>query len=211
MASSMGMQSKILRLACLFCGLMSLTTALVDNGKLASIDGINYWVGSTAVSRIPSAASLNWTWTESDIVPLTVVRTNATTFTSGDLEETIARFTSSDDVFTPGFLEGKTEIESPNHCSFDSSIKLILFQLSFSSTTVRVRATLIQPFNCMRQPIKTRWPSSLPDTTSSDPLSEPGYARVYRTDPTLYPQGLVTFSRPSDFTLIINWHLRRGQ
>lgn len=147
MTSTMSMQSKILRLACLLCGLISLTTAFVDNRKLASIDGINYWVGSTAVSRIPSAASLNWTWTESDIVPLTVVRTNATNFTSGDLEEIIARFTASDDVFTPGFLEGKTETESSN--TFLVSPIKILFQLSFSSTTARVRATLIQPFNCM--------------------------------------------------------------
>lgn len=93
-------------LACLFSILTSATATVLDKGKLVSLDGINYWVGGVAVSRLPSSAEVNWNWNVSDIVPLTVIRTNVSTFTSGTLNETIASFTASDDVFGLGFLEG---------------------------------------------------------------------------------------------------------
>lgn len=90
----------------MLCGFVSTTTAILDKGKLVTLDGIGYWVGSTAVSGLSSSRTLNWNWTASDIVPLTIIQTNATDFTSSDLDETIAKFTASDDVFSPGFLEG---------------------------------------------------------------------------------------------------------
>lgn len=93
-------------LACLFNIIASATATVLDKGKLVSLHGINYWVGGVSVSRLPSSAQVNWNWTVSDIVPLTVIRTNASTFTSGSLKETVATFTASDDVFGLGFLEG---------------------------------------------------------------------------------------------------------
>ncbi|KAJ5974586.1 hypothetical protein N7481_011796 [Penicillium waksmanii] len=105
MAAFLRMQSAsgIVMLVCLF-SVLAFATAL-DKGKLVSLDGINYWVGGIAVSRLPSSAIVNWNWTVSDIVPLTVIRTNATTFTSDNLKETVATFTASDDVFGLSFLE----------------------------------------------------------------------------------------------------------
>lgn len=93
-------------MACLFNVLASAMATVLDRGKLISLNGINYWVGGVAVSRLTSSAIVNWNCTSSDIVPMTIIRTNVTTFTSASLEDTVATFTASDDVFGLGFLEG---------------------------------------------------------------------------------------------------------
>ncbi|KAJ5243430.1 uncharacterized protein N7469_001757 [Penicillium citrinum] len=82
-----------------------MATAIVDKGKLISLNGVDYLAGGVAVSQLSSSRTLNWNWTLADIVPLTIVRTNATTFTSNELEKSITGFQLSDDVFALGFME----------------------------------------------------------------------------------------------------------
>jgi hypothetical protein len=80
---------------------------IVDNGKLAIVDGINYYVGGIAVSKLVPLPSLNLSSTEGYLVPLTVVRSGKNKFTYDDMKEVISNFTRSDDVFQRGFTEGK--------------------------------------------------------------------------------------------------------
>lgn len=89
-----------------FYSLTCMATAIVDKGKLISLNGVDYLAGGVAVSQLSSSRTLNWNWTLADIVPLTIVRTNATTFTSNELEKSITGFQLSDDVFALGFMEG---------------------------------------------------------------------------------------------------------
>lgn len=110
--------SKMFASVFLLYGFITTAAGLLDNGKLATLNGINYYVGGVAVSKLSTSAPFNWHWTDADLVPLTVIRSNATTFTSDDLEENIAKFTASDDVFGPGFLEG-TSSSAPYQCIFN--------------------------------------------------------------------------------------------
>jgi len=98
--------TRMFMMACLLYSLTSMATAIVDKGKLVSLNGVDYLAGGVAVSQLSSSRNLNWNWTLADTVPLTIVRTNATTFTSNELEKIITGFQLSDDVFAPGFMEG---------------------------------------------------------------------------------------------------------
>lgn len=89
-----------------FYSLNYTATALIDNGKLVSLNGLDYWAGGIAASELSPSRNINWNWSSADIVPLTIVKTNWTIFSSKELEKTITEFQSSDDVFSPGFMEG---------------------------------------------------------------------------------------------------------
>ncbi|OJI98271.1 hypothetical protein ASPVEDRAFT_880966 [Aspergillus versicolor CBS 583.65] len=92
------------RLLVLVAGLVALSQAMIiDNGKLAIVDGINYYVGGAPVSRISPLPSFNLT--DPDLLPITVIRSTVDEFANDDLDQTIANF-SRDDVFQRGFLEG---------------------------------------------------------------------------------------------------------
>lgn len=81
-------------------------STVVSQGRLAAVNGINYYVSAPAVSKLESSVSLNWT-DPADILPLTVIRTNTSIFSDRVLQETVDNFTASDDVFQPGFLKGQ--------------------------------------------------------------------------------------------------------
>lgn len=80
------------------------SSTAVDEGKLATVNGINYYVGASALSKVESSVPINGT-DSTDIRPLTVIRTSASTFTPHMLQKKIDNFTASDDVFQSGFLE----------------------------------------------------------------------------------------------------------
>ncbi|KAJ6135423.1 hypothetical protein N7512_000583 [Penicillium capsulatum] len=82
-------------------GLVS--SVAVDQGRLASVDGINYYVGANAVSKLESSVPFNWADSD-EIRPLTVIRTDASTFTSHILQKKVDNLTASDDVFQSGFI-----------------------------------------------------------------------------------------------------------
>jgi hypothetical protein len=80
-------------------------TLTVDNGKLLSVNGVDYYSGD-AVSRIsPSGhkAELD------DIVPMTIIRTDEALLTANAIKEIISNYSDVDDVFQTGFLESEYE------------------------------------------------------------------------------------------------------
>lgn len=78
-------------------------TSSVDNGKLFTVNGINYY-SSDAVSRVITS---DFDSTRLDaIVPLTVIRTDEALLTMNIVKETISNYSTTDDVFQTGFLQG---------------------------------------------------------------------------------------------------------
>ncbi|KAJ5375815.1 Amidase [Penicillium concentricum] len=77
-------------------------TSSVDNGKLFTVNGINYYSGD-AVSKIVISDSDSTRLDE--IVPLTVIRTDEPLLTTNIIKETISNYSATDDVFQTGFLE----------------------------------------------------------------------------------------------------------
>lgn len=93
-------------LVLLVVNLVALSRAtIIDNGKLAIVDGINYYVGGSPVSRlspVPSSRSTE----DTELLPITVIWSTVAGFTNVDLDGIIANFSRKDDVFQRGFLEG---------------------------------------------------------------------------------------------------------
>ncbi|TVY81362.1 Glutamyl-tRNA(Gln) amidotransferase subunit A, partial [Lachnellula suecica] len=94
-------------------GIFAFAFALVANavstkaGSTVNVDGIYYYVPATSVSslgvsaeQLKAAAS-----TGEDLIPLTVMTRNFSTFDVGTFESTIATFKDQDDVFSHGFLQ----------------------------------------------------------------------------------------------------------
>lgn len=78
-------------------------TSSVDNGKLFTVNGTDYYSGD-AVSRVVTS-DLNSTRFDA-IVPLTVIRTDEALLTKNIIQETISNYSATDDVFHTRFLEG---------------------------------------------------------------------------------------------------------
>lgn len=99
----------------LFCsGIAALVYAAAVNGlsskagSTVNVDGIFYYVPPTAVSILGVASGkLKVAATPgNDLMPMTVVTGDFTTFDSNSLDSIIANFTTKDDVFSTGFLQG---------------------------------------------------------------------------------------------------------
>ncbi|KAJ5973101.1 uncharacterized protein N7479_003019 [Penicillium vulpinum] len=101
-----GLGSRLWRVSAslvLFLGASTISaTSSVDNGKLFTVNGINYYSGD-AVSKIVISDSDSRRFDA--IVPLTVIRTGEALLTSDIVKETISNYSATDDVFQPGFLE----------------------------------------------------------------------------------------------------------
>ncbi|KAJ5519479.1 hypothetical protein N7453_001901 [Penicillium expansum] len=77
-------------------------TSSVDNGKLFTVNDINYYSGDVVSSIVISGFDS----TRFDaIVPLTVIRTDKAVLNTNIIKETIANYSATDDVFQTGFLE----------------------------------------------------------------------------------------------------------
>jgi hypothetical protein len=86
-----------------FLAATTVSATSVDNGKLLTVNGINYYSGD-AVSKIDISDSDS---TRLDtIIPLTVIRTDEALLTTNIMKETISNYSTTDDVFQAGFLEG---------------------------------------------------------------------------------------------------------
>ncbi|KAJ5319791.1 hypothetical protein N7508_000074 [Penicillium antarcticum] len=83
----------------------SATAETIDDGKLFTVNGISYYGGGTAVSKIVTSADFNATQFSADIVPITIIRTGDAVFTESLLKDTISNYSASDDVFQTGFLQ----------------------------------------------------------------------------------------------------------
>jgi hypothetical protein len=89
--------------------LFSASTVLsstVDNGKLLTVNGIDYYSGGDAVSSIFTSTDFNSSQFD-DVVPITVIRTDQSTLSKDNLKEIISNYSAADDVFQIGFLESE--------------------------------------------------------------------------------------------------------
>ena len=77
-------------------------------GSTVNVDGIFYYVPPTSVSSLGVSGEQvkATTVTGEDLIPLTVITGDFSTFDASALKSTISSFTSEDDVFSPGFLQG---------------------------------------------------------------------------------------------------------
>lgn len=74
--------------------------ALSKTGSTANVNGISYYIGTEAVSKIESKS------TGSEYIPLTVMKSSNSTFTTSSFRSLVASYAASDDVFNTGFLQG---------------------------------------------------------------------------------------------------------
>jgi hypothetical protein len=83
------------------------------HGRVTVFNGIPYYVGDIAVARIPEVAvSAPNMLPDVDVVPITVVSSNSSSFTSSEFDGVIADYLARDDVFSTSFLGGKKQFES---------------------------------------------------------------------------------------------------
>lgn len=80
---------------------------LVDNGTVVTLGGVPYYSGGIPVATL-SVASGHKLQTlaplDSDVFPITVIRTNNSALSISELNDTFSSFNDMDDVFTQDFL-----------------------------------------------------------------------------------------------------------
>jgi Asp-tRNA(Asn)/Glu-tRNA(Gln) amidotransferase A subunit family amidase len=79
-------------------------SVLSTTGRTVVLDGISYYIPAETVATL-DASSLPRKIKDADLTPLTVIATNSFSYNAKAFEATISNFTSSDDVFSTGFLE----------------------------------------------------------------------------------------------------------
>jgi hypothetical protein len=77
-------------------------------GSTVELNGVPYYVPAMSVGTLTIAKDLAKAVVSSGgLFPLTVIKTNSSTYGSADLSSTVDSFSASDDVFNQGFLECK--------------------------------------------------------------------------------------------------------
>lgn len=100
-----------------FLGIFSPVNALSSaQGKTIELNGVPYFVGNVAVSQIlevPVSIYEEPCLSDIDIFPLTVISSNASSFTGQELDETVSDYMHRDDVFNTAFLKGTNPLSLP--------------------------------------------------------------------------------------------------
>ena len=93
-----------------FLGIFNSVNALSSaQGKTIELNGVPYFVGDVAVSQVldvPVSIYEEPCISDIDIFPLTVISSNASSFTGQDLDEIVSDYMHRDDVFNTAFLKG---------------------------------------------------------------------------------------------------------
>lgn len=84
--------------------LPTFASVLSTTGQTVVLDGVSYYVPSEIVATL-DASSLPRKVQDAGLTPLTVVTTDSSSYNAETFEATIENFTSTDDVFSAGFLE----------------------------------------------------------------------------------------------------------
>ncbi|GKZ48282.1 hypothetical protein AbraIFM66951_012045 [Aspergillus brasiliensis] len=85
--------------------LLTSVAAETARGRVTVLNGIPYYVGDVAVARIPEVAvSAPNLLPDVDVMPITVISSNSSSFTSSEFEGIIADYLARDDVFSSSFL-----------------------------------------------------------------------------------------------------------
>lgn len=83
----------------------ALATSIDYHGEVIVINGISYYGGLAPVAKFAGNVTDIFR-ADVDFIPLTVIRTVGPGFSKEYLDNSIANFTTSDDVFQSGFLQG---------------------------------------------------------------------------------------------------------
>ena len=79
----------------------------LSTGSTVELNGVPYYVPPTSVGRLSIGPTLsNAIATSAGLLPLTIIKTNGSGYSSSDLQSTVDNFLSSDDVFQTDFLNG---------------------------------------------------------------------------------------------------------
>ncbi|GES66151.1 amidase signature enzyme [Aspergillus terreus] len=93
-------------LLCL-AGISSANADISAAGRSTTLSGIPYYVGGTAVSKIRDISDVpldHGALTDVDVLPMTVIGTNSSSYTGSELNSTIHDYIQKDDVFSSDFL-----------------------------------------------------------------------------------------------------------
>jgi len=103
--------------------LAAVASATVSSaGQTLVVDGISYYAAPEAVTIISATADMLAAasrGTDTDLVPLAVLVDSSSQFTTDVFRSIVSNYTSSDDVFNTGFLQGmcfKSSFHNPNIC-----------------------------------------------------------------------------------------------
>jgi hypothetical protein len=89
-------------------------------GSTVNLDGTSYYVPASAVATLKiSSQKLKAASTSGeDLIPLTVFKDTVSSFSASVLATAVASYTANDDVFSPGFLQGKFVVLKSSENSF---------------------------------------------------------------------------------------------
>ncbi|PKX91428.1 amidase signature enzyme [Aspergillus novofumigatus IBT 16806] len=81
------------------------------HGRVTVLNGIQYYVGDIAVARIPEVAvSAPNILPDVDVLPITVMSSNSSSFTGTEFNEAVTDYLARDDVFSTSFLNSKNRL-----------------------------------------------------------------------------------------------------
>ncbi|KAL4863997.1 hypothetical protein BDV12DRAFT_206061 [Aspergillus spectabilis] len=84
---------------------VSVSADNIAHGRVTVLDGIPYYVGEIAVARLSDVPlSAQNPLPDIDVLPLTIISSNSTTFNGAEFDATVAEYLTSDDVFSDAFL-----------------------------------------------------------------------------------------------------------
>ena len=93
--------------------LVATTVAVISQtGQTFVVNGIDYYAAPDSVTIIDATADMlsSASTNEVDLIPLTVMADSTSDFTTTVFRSLVANYTSSDDVFNTGFLQGKPSL-----------------------------------------------------------------------------------------------------
>lgn len=96
--------------------LPTLASTLSSTGQTVSLDGTSFYVPAKPVAVL-DASSLPRKTKKSDLTPLTVIATDDLSYNAQAFEAAVSNFTTTDDVFSAGFLES-VYIQYTGHQSY---------------------------------------------------------------------------------------------
>lgn len=99
--------------------LISCITAytFTPTGQTVELDGVSYYLPGSSVTTLKSSSSKKLKTAAEHaggLIPLTVVTTNSSSYSSKDFSATVADFLATDDVYSEGFLEGESNPKLDN-------------------------------------------------------------------------------------------------
>jgi hypothetical protein len=168
-------------------GIQSLTTT-TSGDKIFELGNITF-LANLQYPKISTASSLQ---PQSDIVPSTVIYTNASSISAEYLESMLAKYTAIDDVFTEDFLEAVFVISSVSNAQLDTSAmsfftSMNLSHLVLSSSFAQTSGDASVSVSFIEAPTVDSLPPGPYAATVS--LSGISLSSVYR----LYPDSYRTF------------------